>query len=158
MLNLYVEYLDSHWQKFSKIPDGEQRLKFTNQWLKNMSKWKNSEFNKLYSVNNLDENWSIPDVEENHLLDILAEADREDIKMWMKDLYETFGEEKSYKLMRLRQIYLKLNTHEKVLYDLYFTQMLSLREIGKKIDLPHMSVWIMVNELKNKIKIWIGVS
>lgn len=122
-----------------------------------MSKWSNSEYNRLHSVNNLPDNWEIPDSSEDAHIEVLAEADRDDLKLWMKDLHENFGEDKSNKLMKLRQIYLKLETHEKVLYDLYFTQMLSLRDIGKKIDLNHMAVYVMVTDLKNKLKIWIGI-
>lgn len=144
--------------KFSTIPDDDARLKFTNTWLKNMSKWSNSEFNRLYSVNNLPDNWEIKDSGEDTYIEVLAEADREDLKLWMKDLYVNFGGEKSAKLMKLRQLYLKLETHEKVLYDLYFTQMLSLRDIAKKIDLNHMAVFCMVGELKNKLKTWIGTT
>ena len=121
-----------------------------------MVKWSNSDFNKLGRVNNLDENWEIEDVAEDCRLEVLAESDREDLKLWMKDLYENFGEEKAAKLMKLRQVYLKLETHEKVLYDLYFTQMLSMRDIGKKIDLNLMAVYVMVKDLKNKLRLWIG--
>lgn len=157
LLNLYVEYLDEQWLKFGGIPDDEQRLKFTNTWLKNMSKWSNSEFNRQYSVNDLAENWEIRDSAEDNHIEVLAEADREDLKLWMRDLYVNYGEEGSNKLMKIRQLYLRLETHEKVLYDLYFTQMLSLREISKKIDLNHMAVFFMVKDLKNKLRTWIGI-
>jgi predicted DNA-binding protein YlxM (UPF0122 family) len=54
--------------------------------------------------------------------------------------------------MLMRKIYLTLDTHQRVLWDLYFSQMLSMRAIGKKLDLPLSAVYNMVVELKSEIK------
>ena len=35
---------------------------------------------------------------------------------------------------------------------MYFTNMLSLRKIGKRLNIPFMAVYKMLNELKEKIK------
>jgi len=156
LLNLYIEYLDSHWLKFANIPPNDERLKFTQTWLQNMVRWKNSDYNKTYSVNNLEEGWDIPDEAEDHMIEIMAESDREDIGQWMIDVHRNFNELDAIRLIKLREIYLQLTTPERVLWDLYFTKMMSLRQIGKKIDLPHMAVFTMIRDLKNKIRLWIG--
>ncbi len=122
-----------------------------------MAKWSNSEFNRTYLVNNLPENWEIDDVGEDDMIEVMCESDREDIRLWMIDLHRNFSERDSERLMKLRECYLELDTHERVLWDLYFQQMMSLRDIGKKLDLPHMSIYSMINELKKKIKEWIGI-
>jgi predicted DNA-binding protein YlxM (UPF0122 family) len=54
--------------------------------------------------------------------------------------------------MLMRKIYLTLDTHQRVLWDLYFSQMLSMRAIGKRLDLPLSAVYNMVVELKSEIK------
>lgn len=156
LLSMYIEYIDKNWQKFAFIPDGDDRLRFTQTWLKNMTKWSNSEYNRLHSVNNLAENWHIPDECEDSYLEVLAESHRDDIKLWLKDLFASYSEKDATRLVKLREIYLKLELHERVLWDLYFTQMLSLRDIGKKIDLPHMAVYVMIKDLKIKIRKWTG--
>jgi len=40
---------------------------------------------------------------------------------------------------------------------MYFTQMLSMRAIGKKIDLPLSAVYNMLNDLKIKLKLCAGI-
>ena len=156
MISAYVDYLDKKWEKFEEIPDNNERLKFTQTWMKNMVKWSNSEFNNSLRVNDLAEDFVIKEESYDSYIDIMAETEREDIKLWLKDLHNNWSELDANRLIKLREVYLRLELHEKVLYDLYFTQMLSLREIGKRIDIPYMSVYSMIKELKNKIKLWIG--
>ena len=158
LLNHYVIYLHKNWGKFSQIPDGKERLKFTQTWLKNNSRWRNSEFNKEMRVNNLCEQYTIADECEDNLIDVYCESDRMDIKMWMLDTYKEFGEEKGNKIMKMRQIYLTLDTHEKVLYDLYFQNMNSMRDIGEKLNIPLSAVFSMLKELKEKIRIKYGIN
>ena len=158
LLSHYVIYLHKNWAKFSNIPDGKERLRFTQTWLKNNSRWRNSEFNKEMIVNNLGEQFTIKDEEEDNLLDVYCESDRMDIKMWMLDTYKEFGEERGNKIMEMRKIYLTLDTHERVLYDLYFTNMKSMREIGTDLSIPLSAVFNMITELKEKIRIKYGVN
>jgi DNA-directed RNA polymerase specialized sigma subunit len=127
-------------------------LKFTNTWLKNNSKWYNSSFNKEIRINNLNKQFTIQDESEENLINVYCESDRKDIKDWMVDTYREFGEETGDKLMRFRQIYLTLHTHEKVLYDLYFTNMKSMRDIGEILGIPLSAVFSMLTELKQKIR------
>jgi hypothetical protein len=152
LISFYCLYIDSNWTKFSAIPDGDDRLRFTQTWFKNNVGWKNSDFNKAIRVNSIDEEYDIPDIAEESFIEVTCETDREDIKEFMLDLNRRFSEYDVNRIMLMRKIYLTLDTHQRVLWDLYFSQMLSMRAIGKKLDLPLSAVYNMVVELKSEIK------
>jgi hypothetical protein len=152
LLSMYCLYIHANWIKFSAIPDDEQRLKFTQTWMSNNVKWRNSDFNKSIRVNSMDEEYDIPDEAEESFIEVTCETDREDIKEFMLDLNKRFSEYDVNRIMLMRKIYLTLDTHQRVLWDLYFSQMLSMRAIGKKLDLPLSAVYNMVVELKAEIK------
>lgn len=155
LLTLFTIYLSTNWFKYESMSDND-RLRFTQTWMKNNVNWSNSDFNKLKKVNSLNEEWDIEDTYDD-LIEVRCETDREDIKDWLIDLNRNYGEHQVEKLVRLREIYLTLATHEKVLYDLYWTNENSLREIGKKLNISHMSVWTMINDLKEKIRLKYGI-
>ena len=145
-------YIDRHWLKFSQIPDGEQRIKFAQTWMKNNVKWTNSEFNQVIRVNNLPDDWEMTDVPEENYIELSAEEAPQVMKDWIIDLHRNYSEKDVAKILRVREVYLELPLHLRVLYDLYFTQLLSMREIGKRLDLPLSAVYSLVAELKRKIK------
>jgi DNA-directed RNA polymerase specialized sigma subunit len=147
-------YLQKNWSKFSKIPDGPQRIAFLQTWMKNMVKWENSEFNKTIRVNNLEEERPQENLEDTYIeyYDIISEDVDDEVKEWIIDLTRKWGEVDVRRLIAIRTVYLTLEQHEKVLYGLYFTKMLSLRQIAIKLDIPLSAVYGMVKDLKNKIK------
>jgi hypothetical protein len=145
-------YLEKNWTKFSAIPDGEQRIKFLQVWMKNNVKWDNSDFNKSISVNNFGEEFTIEDESVEEDFDTIAEDIPLDIREWILDLRSKFSEIEVRRLVLIRTIYLNLKPHEKALYNLYFTEMLSLRQISFKLDIPLSSVYGMLKDLKTKIK------
>lgn len=153
LLSHYVEYLDTNWRKFEDIPNDDERIKFTQTWMKNQTRWTNSDFNRLHRINNLGEEWTIPDESEDQFLELRCESDREDINLWLIDIHSHFGDEGANKLIRIREAYLRLETPEKVLYDLYFSNMNTMREISDKLDIPLTAVFKMIAELKNKLEI-----
>lgn len=147
-------YLEKNWSKFSTIPDDDQRIKFLQTWMKNTVRWQNSDFNKSIGVNNLDETYTGSWVNEGtheQPYDIMAEDMTDDIKDFVIDLHRRFDEPDVNKILKIRTIYLQLPSHEKVLYDLYFTQMLSIRGVAQKLQLPTSSVHNMIVELRKKI-------
>ena len=164
LLAHYTLYLEKNWSKFSLIPDGEERIKWTQKWFKNTVKWKNSDFNKTIEVNNLNaELYWFGDTEYDFLggsrveqyeveYDVLAEDLSQDIKDFVIDLKRRFSEQEVIKIITIRKIYLTLTTPEKVLYDLYFTQELSIRQVAKKLQLPTSSVHVLIVALRKKIK------
>lgn len=151
LLAHFTLYLEKNWNKFSKIPDGEERIKFSQTWMKNNVRWKNSEFNKSIGVNNFGEEFDFVDEELNEPIEILAEDLDDGLKEFIVDLNRRFSEFDASRIILVRKIYLTLPPHERVLYDMYITQMLSLRQVAKKLDLPLSAVHNMINELKKKI-------
>ncbi len=152
LLTHFTFYLHKNWLKFSMMPDDEQRLKFTQTWFKNNVKWSNSEFNASITVNNLPEGWEPPEQEFDDLIELRAELMRGDISDWMIDLHINFEQLEVDRLMKLRGVYLTLQTTDRVLWDMYFTNMMTMRSIAKKLDIPLSAVFTMVTELKIKIQ------
>lgn len=152
LLAFLTIYLQKNWHKFSKIPDGDERIKFLQTWMKNNVKWKNSEFNKSIAVNDQFEDPKFNEEAWSGDVEIAAEDISEDVKEFIIDLDRRFDEEEVKRILMIRSVYLILKPHEKVLYDLYFTKMLSLRNIARQLSLPLSAVYGMVNDLKKKIK------
>ena len=150
LISLLCIYLNKKWHKIEHLPQNEKEA-FINQWLKNNSRWTNSDFNKLNKCyDELD--LASPDKPQDDFLEIKGEYINQELKHFIIDLKENYNEEQVEKILKIREIYLKLDLHEKVLYDLYFTNMLSMRKIAKKIDIPVNSVYNMITDLKKKIK------
>lgn len=162
LLSYYTIWIDKNWYKIVSLPH-EDQMKFSQTWLKNNSKWYNSEYNKMKAVNNLnpptdDSDMDLeplqPDYEPGYddMIELRSETLPEDIKVWLFDLSTNFSEKDVERLVKMRSIYLELLTHEKVLWDLYFSQMMTMRNISEKLNLPLTSVHLMINDLKTKIK------
>lgn len=153
----FVIYVDKNWIKFSNIPDGVDRIRFMQTWMKNNVSWYNSDFNKSIRLSSLDEQYDIKEESEDQHLEVLCESDREDIRDLMLDLHRNYSEWDVNRILMIRTVYLQMPTHDKVLFDLYFNQMLSMRQIGTKLDIPLSAVYNMITELKNKIKLECGI-
>lgn len=147
-----IIYLDKSWLKFSRIPQAD-RVKFIQKWMKNMVNWSRSDFNKefnQYATCQLDE--SHAKIGYDQMIDVISDGDRDDIKEWLADIYSNWGDDDAMRLIKMREIYMKLPTTDKVIWDLYFTRQMSLRKIAKHLGINHMSVHWMVTDLKNKIR------
>ncbi len=151
LLSQMTIYLNKNWSKFSQIPDGEERIKFLQTWMKNQVTWYNSEFNKTIRVNDLPEEMEILEGDYDDLIELKGELIRDDIRDWLIDLNQNWSELQIEQLIKVRKIYLTLPSHHRVLYDMYFTNMMSMRDIGKKLDLPLSAVYNMISELKKII-------
>lgn len=152
LVSLLSLYLEKNWSKFSLIPDDVQRIKFLQVWMKNMTRWSNSEFNNGIRVNNLPEVFDITDYESDDSLDILAECASPALRNYIIDITNEFGEEGAKKILLVKTVYDTLPTQLKVLYDLYITKNMTIRGIAKLLDIPNSSVYNMVNNLKKEIK------
>lgn len=152
LLAFMALYLQKNWPKFSQIPDGVERIKFLQTWMKNNCRWWNSDFRKSIAVNNLPESEYLLNepTEEDHL--VSAEDLTPLLKETIEDLHRRFEPEQVDKLLKLRVVYLGLPLDQKVLWDLYFTQMLSIRAVAEKINLPVSAVHKMILRLRKKIK------
>lgn len=169
LMTHYCLYLNDNWLSFSNIPNNDERLRFSTTWLANNSRWSKSSFNLEFKVNNLETQWDIPDLQvEEPSFDITADGSESrdnrvvdpqikwiviSMKEWIRDTTDKWGEVRGYNLIKLRYVYLNdLTITEKVLYDLHFTEGLSVRRIAKQLDLPISGTYQMVKCLKNKIK------
>jgi DNA-directed RNA polymerase specialized sigma subunit len=156
LISLMSIYLEKNWSKFSMIPDGEQRIKFLQIWMKNNVKWSNSEFNNTIRVNNFEEIQFMQNIGDNQktddYLDILAESTSESLKAYIIDITNEFGEERARKIMAVRSVYDVLPTESKVLYDLYITRNMTIRSISTLLDIPASSVYTMIKDLKKEIR------
>ena len=154
LISLFYLYLISPigLKKFEMIDDNLGKLKYSYKWMRNNANWRNSEFNKTIRVNNLPDDIEIEDESINEYIDVICENERDDIKELILDMNRTYGEYNANKLLTLRKVYLQLETTDKVIWDLYFTEMLTMRGIAKKLDIPLSSIFSMVTDLKKKIK------
>lgn len=66
--------------------------------------------------------------------------------------FEGYTDEQITKLSRIKSFIRQCNPTEQNLYKMYFIDNLSLRKIGKKCNIPHSSVAIQLNKLKNKLR------
>ena len=160
LITHYYLWLVKHpnrWVKIGSIPHDEQ-MRFTNTWLKNNTRWASSDFNKENKLNNFDEIWDDDysgEVQESVYMEIGSENTSDDIKEWLLDINNNFGERGDI-LIKIRYIYLDMETTDKVLYDLYFTNMMSIRGIATKLNIPNSSVHVMLTELKSKLRTLCG--
>jgi len=144
LLQCFAEYLEKNWSKFSQIPDGEQRIKFCQKWFKNNVIWQTTEFNKIIQKPHL------PFFEEIYEDEFFCEE--VDLDLTPEEIDSDLSDEQIYKVRRIAKVYKTLSTEEKVLFDLYFTEMLSQRQIANKINIPLSAVYNMLKALKQKIK------
>lgn len=154
LLTYYIVWLDEKWEKFDGIPDNDERLKFTTTWLSQNVKWEKSSFNIESKTNNLEFQWDIPDTTgDDDIFDDVSDIEDEITKEAVTDILVKYGHNRGEKILKVRYIYInELSLQERVLYDLYFTQMMSTRKIAKKIGIPVMATYTMIADLKTKIK------
>jgi DNA-directed RNA polymerase specialized sigma24 family protein len=146
-------YLDKDWKKFSLLKTDDEKIKWIQAWMRNQTKWSNTQFNKDIRLISGSEEWdfSSEGVDSNSI-EIGAEEADERVKDWIIDLNRRHSDLDCTRLIKIRKIYLTLPSHEKVLYKLYFEEMKSLRDIAAQLRLPLSAVHNMMLELKNKIK------
>ncbi len=138
-------YLDKKWMVFDNIPN-HQKIPFVVAWMSNNNKWSGSSFN----LHNLD---SICETSQREYFD----NDMVEETKYYLDGESTFIQDYGYLrgeiLDDARSIYIeRLNSIERILYDMYFYDDLSMRKISSKLNIPTSSVVLMISALKKKIK------
>lgn len=166
LVSYYYMYLYTNWPKLDVMCHTD-KMKYTNKWFSNNAKWKGdgrkhsgSKFNQDKTINNLPEVYDFEIGEDScKYIEISAENVSDDIKGWLNDIEHTFCDAGD-KIIKVRALYISkyFETTDRVLYDLYFTQLLSGRQIAKKLNIPHSSVHVMLRDLKNKIRTLCGVT
>ena len=161
MLSAYVIYLEKNWNKDNKstgksllIMNNTERMKFSQIWMKNQSGFrKNGEWYKDIRINNFEEIWDFDfeDTGEDHRINIYAEDCSIDMREWIADIHNGFSDEEVNKILMVTAAYSQLQLRDKILYDMYITEGLSMRDIAARIRIPLTSVHIEIKSLKNKI-------
>ena len=154
---LYFE--DGHWTKFNIIPDHE-KPKWVRAFFRNQVRWTNSPVSRENKTNNLTDEqidwfenaYEMPDDSSHIQIEISAEDTNPDIKEWIIDCSTQFGEDRTDKLLQVRLLFRKsLSLPEQILYGLYFEEMLTHRQIAKRLRIPLTSSFFMVKKLENKL-------
>lgn len=146
----FILYVEKNWSKFSKIPDGIDRIKWMNAWFKNNVNWKNSDFRRSITYHESPQMPELSDFEQ--AIELMAEDLSEaNIDLTIDLTEQNFNQLQIEKILCVREVYKELSPQHQVLYDLYFEQMMSLRKIAKKIGIPMSSVYSIFLELKKEI-------
>lgn len=156
LISLMSIYLDKNWSQFSHLPEND-KIRFLQTWMKNNVRWTKSEFSNNIRVNNLGDEQSFVGDIYTPLIEIGAEDAPEELKEYIIEITEKWGELRADKILLVKSIYRTLPTESKVLYDLYITKGMSLRSIADLLNIPMSSVYSMIKVLKKDILLRCGM-
>jgi RNA polymerase sigma factor (sigma-70 family) len=145
-------HLQKNWTTFNLIPD-DKKIAWCQGWFKNQVRWLNSKHNvdvfgdELGGRTFMEFKTEIFDCEEEEDFDKNCDYTDEE-RLWIDDLSDS----QISKIKKIKLIYKGLSNEEQVLFDLYFKEMLSQRQIAEKINIPLSAVYNMLKALKTKIK------
>lgn len=145
-------HLEKNWSTFNLIPD-DKKIAWCQGWYKNQVRWLNSKHNvdvfgdEKAGSSFIEFKTEIYDEVEVIEYDDLCDYTHEEL-LWIDDLSDSDIQ----KIRKIKSIYLQLSNEEQVLFDFYFKDMMSQRQIAKKINIPLSAVYNMLKALKTKIK------
>lgn len=152
LLSHLTLHLEKNWSVFKNIPD-DKKIAWCQGWYKNQVRWMNSKHNvdifgdEFCGSTFLEFKTEIYDQPEDFDIDMICDYDDDEL-LWVEDLTD----EQIYKIRKIKKLYLTFTNEEQVLFDLYFKEMLSQRQISIKINIPLSAVYNMLKALKIKIK------
>ena len=156
LISCYYIYLtkSNNWNRISALPHDEQ-MKWTQRWMSNSVRWANSDFNKAVRVNNLEDEYEITDGYDSEIsIEIMAEDGDLPVKEWLLDLHEHWGPDQINRIVKIRHLYLsnRFTVTDRILFDMCYTNQMTMRQISEKISIPLTSVFLLVKDLENKIR------
>lgn len=128
----------------------------SNQW-----RWYNSTFRKESCKETLlteyQEELLCDEGEQEQEILLDSESTNHSTKMYLQDLMsQGLSQSQARKMIVIQNVVSKLPKHERIIYELYFVQGKSGRDISKefskKIKMPVNSVYAIITSIKNKIK------
>jgi DNA-directed RNA polymerase specialized sigma subunit len=136
--NLY-QHIFQNQEKLKGIIERDELQFFCVSYIYNQRNWNGTEYKNYI---NIKENY-------NDLLNEDFVILNQDV-----DYEEVYQKELDYnnKLNKIKIGYLNLPLHEKILYDKYFIQKQSMREIAGDIGVSHVSIHYSLQSIKKKIK------
>lgn len=142
---LYL-YMMNNKEKLISYIERETLEGFCVTWIQTQIRYPNSPFNRKNAIH---EGEFVEDV----INDIVSEElyDNE----YENDLASYLTESQIEDIRSINNILHHLSQSEKILYDLYFVKMMTLREIAaySSIKISYMTIYGMVKKLKEKIKL-----
>lgn len=145
---LYI-FIIKNIDKIEPIVDksGKSGLEgFCVMWLKNQSYWI-SDFKKL---NEIHKQFKIQYLSE---LDNRVIEDEYFLTEEQLDLIRFFSDDRVNKLIKIKKIVSELEQYEKNLFELYFTQQMTMDEISQMVGISKGSVFNLLHEMYKKIRI-----
>lgn len=152
LLSHLTLHLEKNWTVFNSIPD-DKKIAWCQGWYKNQVRWLNSKHNvdvfgdEKGGTTFMEFKTEIYDEVVDLDFDLICDYTDEEL-LWIDDLTE----KEIYKIKKIKKFYHSLSNQEQILFDFYFKDMLSQRQIAKKINIPLSAVYNMLKALKLKIK------
>lgn len=152
LLTQLTLHLEKNWQIFVLIPE-DKKIAWCQGWYKNQVRWLNSKHNvdvfgdEVGGKTFMEFKTEIFDSEDDGDFESLVDYTPQE-RLWIDDLTS----EQISRVRKIKTIYKSFSNEEQVLFDLYFKDMLSQRQIAQKINIPLSAVYNMLKALKTKIK------
>jgi RNA polymerase sigma factor (sigma-70 family) len=154
MLYEHLIYNPHKWQ-----PD--KALQFSNKFIYNQINLKNSDFNRLKmdgfknSSNCHTPHVSIqeaPEINYEQNYDLICENINKHTIDWLNDNIIIYGKEKAEMLAKIEIAKSNLDIYERILFNKYFDNQLSMRDISEQTRLPLSTIHQLIKNLIEKIK------
>lgn len=145
--------------------ENDEFVKWFCKCMKNYYRWPNSNFNKTHSRDNIvchidtyyEERASDFLVDEDALRDIEIQTEEtNDLTKELIDISSSLGRDKTLRYIEVIEFKRTLESHESILFELYFEKEMSTREIAKEYSMEfntinYQSINKMINIIKTKI-------
>lgn len=139
---------------------------FSVQWIRNESRWTVGKFNKKYALSK-GENLDLllyKDLDLEHKQNEIHLTDHIDYNDYYKDLLNVYPEQQVNRIVKIHSILSLLNEEEQMLYEAYFTEGMTYKDIQHNIKFRKGNftynnpsiVYLRITALKDKIKLLIN--
>ena len=154
-----VEHICSRREKYSAMTESQLEGNFVS-FMRNQYNWNNCTSNnsflkqiKMVNEGNPDVNYDCQEFEAFINVEISAEEIPDLVKPYILDLINAgYSNEQINKILSCKDSYRSLNVSEQSLYDLYFLQGCSMRDISSIAKIPLSSIARMLDVVKSKLK------
>lgn len=152
-------YLHLNIKQVPVPPNGDEFIKWFCKTMKNLYIWPNSNFNKSFKIQAIDNEIDIIDSSAFNQINISVEETNEATKELIS-VSSSMPKDRMLKYIHLLEFKNSLPLHERYLFEIYYEKGLSCRDISKMEsqisgqEINYQSINIMVNSIKKKLKEW----
>jgi hypothetical protein len=156
LLSLSLEYALSQRERYIDKPDKEIGLMLRS-IMSNKFRWTDSDFNKqkmLLSNNAIEANDRLRIADKTVSISLIIDSETmpSNFKQFIKDNMMNYTEDQVHKIVATKIAYLQLTKTEKILFDKYFVQNMTMRDVAQNTTLPLCSIFKNITSLKEKIR------